>query len=322
LTKKSVFPICVTLLALLTAFVLSACSPGGVSSPDGANNQENTGDQVSSTSNQNDSLTQNTPDNGDSSSGGEPVATEGSVDMIDMIPSYWQVSAHAQTYVVNADGENSACTQCHAPVNYVPPLDEIPDSCFVCKFEVSVPPPLIDQDVWTNINCNICHETDRKRNILPEYKWLEVPILLEYAEVATSTELCLKCHVQSDLPGHKPQPNLANAHADMVCSDCHDAHNLEAGCSTGDCHADVLAGGETIEGHDQDHQLVSCVACHQTGGLPFGMTDDSGEWLPLISITPIGSDPDLVTYSSHDIVRESACDRCHFSGNPWDLNIY
>ncbi|MFC2028882.1 hypothetical protein ACFLTX_03035 [Chloroflexota bacterium] len=317
MSKNSNLFICVT-LALLAAITLSACSPGGNPSPGDQANQGNSNNGSSSgapTNTGGGSTTgSDTTTSGDSTAGDDSTS-------VDSIPTDWQISAHAQTYVLDGVGENSACTKCHSPLNFIPTVDEIPQSCFICKFEVSEPPPLTAQDVWQNIQCKICHEPDNKGNIPAEYSWLEVPILEQYAEVSSSSELCLNCHIQIDLPGHKPQVDLANAHAAMLCSDCHNSHSLKADCSSSGCHDNVMSSGGSIAGHDTDHQNVSCIACHQVGGLPDGMDDASGQWLPLLEISVVDGSTELLPYASHDISRQSACDTCHFSGNPWDLSI-
>ena len=299
MSKYSSLFICVT-LALLASIWLSACSPGGNPSPSEPANQGNS-------------------NNGSSSGAPTNTAATAVVD-VDAIPADWEISAHANSYVVDGAGENRNCTKCHSPVNFIPTIDEIPESCFICKFELSVAPATTTQDVWENIQCKICHEPDNKGNIPAEYSYLEVPVLGEYLEVASSSELCLMCHIQVDLPGHKPQVDLANAHADMVCTDCHINHDLSATCSTSGCHDDAIAEGNTIAGHDQDHQDVSCVACHQAGGIPHGMDNSSGKWIPLIEVTAVDGSTELLTYASHNIVKESACETCHYSGNPWNLS--
>lgn len=302
------------ILALLAALVLSACSPGGNPSPDELGNQSNTNNGSSR------GAPTNPAGNTTDPAGAETIPAAATVD-VDAIPASWEISAHAHTFVVDRAGENSACTQCHAPANYIPPVDEIPQSCFICKFEVTDPPPLTSQDIWENIQCKICHEPDRKGNFTAEYSWLEVPILEQYAVVNSSSELCLMCHKQVDLPGHKPPVDLANAHADMVCTDCHNAHDLQSSCAASGCHDDVLASGNSIAGHDTDHQNVSCIACHQAGGIPYGMDDSSGQWLPLIQMKAVDGSNQLLAYASHDIVRDSSCITCHFSGNPWGLSV-
>jgi hypothetical protein len=313
LLKYSNLFICV-ILALLAALVLSACSPGGNPSPDESVNQGNSNNGSSS------GAPTNPAGNSNNSAGATNIPAVATMD-VDAIPSAWESSAHAHTYVVNKAGENSACTKCHSPTNFIPTVDEVPESCFICKFELSEPPPLTAQDIWDGIQCKICHEPGKKGVIPAEISWLEVPILEEYAEVDSSSELCLKCHVQVDLPGHKPQVDLANAHADMVCTDCHNAHDLQASCSASGCHDDVLASGNSIAGHDTDHQNVSCIACHQAGGIPNGMDDSSGQWLPLIQIKAVDGSNQLIPYASHNIVTDSACETCHFSGNPWKLSV-
>ena len=252
---------------------------------------------------------------------GSPIGTPPTTDVpldADAISTLWQASSHAQTYVVDGNGENSACTRCHAPINYVPTVDEIPESCFVCKFELTTPPPLTEMSVWESIPCKVCHELDKKGNAESEMKWLESAAAGLYEDVDTSTELCLKCHIQVNIPNHKPEIMLSAAHADLLCADCHDAHSVEATCSNSGCHEDILSTPE-ISGHDTSHEKVSCIACHDASGFEVGVDEESGEWLTFTAIELADGESALVPYASHNISKEAACDRCHFSGNPWNL---
>ena len=263
--------------------------------------------------------TQQGPSDAGSPEGAPEIPTTPRETDPDAIQSLWQASPHAQTYVVDSGGNNSSCTRCHAPVNYVPALEEIPESCFMCKFELTEPPPLTAEDIWANIQCNVCHELDKKGKAKPEYSWLEVAAVGQYAEVDSTTELCLKCHVPVDMPGHKPVIELLNAHMDMVCTNCHDAHSVEATCSTSGCHEGILLAVPAIPGHDAYHQEVTCIACHDAGGLEVGPDDASGDWLAFVTITSVDGGSIRVPYASHNISKESSCTRCHYAGNPWQL---
>ena len=59
-----------------------------------------------------------------------------------------------------------------------------------------------------------------------------------YDEVSSNADLCEKCHRDTDtsLYGRDLDP----AHADTQCTDCHDAHSLEASCD--DCHTEPITG--------------------------------------------------------------------------------
>jgi hypothetical protein len=139
----------------------------------------------------------------------------------------------------------------------------------------------------------------------PGFAWLEIAAIDEYVEVASSTELCVKCHAEVDVPDH--QPVLADGPmASFLCTDCHDAHDTAASCTSAGCHDDLLAAAAPAPGHDEDHQAVACVACHDASNLEVGPSEDQGIWITL-------------PYTSHSIQSEAPCDRCHFANNPWDL---
>ena len=226
-----------------------------------------------------------------------------------LIQSQWEASPHAHTYVTDELGTNSTCALCHAPLNFVPSMDNIPESCAACKFEVPPAPPTISEADWDNIPCNICHRV-KKGVVQPDYAWLSIPPIDEYADLATTTELCLKCHGQTDLAGHG-MSNLAHAHAGYTCTQCHDAHTTTTTCSSEICHANVLNPTVPIPGHDKDHQAVTCWTCHDASGMAVGPADQ-GIWTTFL---PGSSTP----YASHDIVKQAACERSHFPNNPWNL---
>lgn len=227
---------------------------------------------------------------------------------VDAIQAAWLSGPHSQTYV-EKDGSNSTCSRCHAPTNYVPPADEIPKSCTICKFEIKPGPPLTAKNEWKSISCNVCHEV--KNGVTdPKVKWLASLAANEYQDVASTTELCQKCH-QPDLKApHKPVV-VKGSHTGMACIKCHEAHSVNASCSNSLFHKDVMPSS-TIPGHDPKHQVVSCSACHDGGGNKVAPDPTSkNTWKTLTS--------EGIPFISHDIVRAVSCEKCHFAGNPWKL---
>jgi len=154
---------------------------------------------------------------------------------------------------------------------------------------------------------------------------LEIPALEEYASVETYAEICLKCHDTSNIPDHG-EVSVAGDHAGMLCTDCHPPHSATASCDSVDCHpADPAA--DPIQGHDDDHQNVSCAACHDSAGWEVGPDEESGFWTtysPWSHEIKIGEadtivNTGIIPFTSHEIVLEALCERCHFSDNPWGL---
>ena len=129
--------------------------------------------------------------------------------------------------------------------------------------------------------------------------------------------MCQKCHNEAELPDHAVS-QLGGAHSDYECTDCHDAHDTVASCGAVDCHADVVEPATPIAGHDGDHQLVSCEACHDADGLDVGPGEEDGIWRTYV-VTPSGEAEITIAHTSHNIILDAPCERCHFAGNPWGL---
>lgn len=263
---------------------------------------------------------------GSGNSASEGNGSELTIDPLAVSQQQWDTSSHANAFVVDNQGNNNSCAQCHAPINWMPTIDDIPESCLVCKFELEEPPPFISENDWMHVPCLVCHEEDKKGIIQPEYTWLEIPALEEYASVETPTELCLKCHETSDVTEHG-MVIVGGDHADMQCTECHNPHNNTASCSSGDCHPDVFASNDPVPGHDEEHQDVSCAACHDSAGWEIGPDEELGYWITYIpwSVEVESGEAEtivetgIVPFTSHEIVLEVICDRCHFTENPWGL---
>ena len=224
----------------------------------------------------------------------------------------WQSGPHAQTFVVTEGGRNSDCARCHAPVNWVPSMDDIPESCLTCKFEIDPPPPLIPEEEWIHVDCIVCHRVD-KDEVDPAYAWLAIAPIEEYEEVSSASELCLKCHAGDSVVDHFAV-TVGGAHARMECTECHDSHDGRASCTDSSCHVEA---DEPAAGHDPEHEAVACVACHDSGELAVSPRPDDGLW---ITWTITESGEPAREFSSHNTVMEAPCERCHFVDNPWELS--
>lgn len=223
------------------------------------------------------------------------------------IQAIYQENPHASTFIVDETGQNNTCARCHAPVNWIPSMDDIPESCLTCKFEIKDPPSYIAEDQWEHIPCKVCHEEGKKGKINPEIAWLEIAQIGEYAAVSSSTDICMKCHGPIDLPDHS-MIQLGSAHADYSCTDCHDAHSSQASCTSSGCHDQVMDASAAIPGHDENHVNVDCFACHDASGLEVGPDPETGVWT-------------VLAYKSHQIELSASCAKCHYEGNPWELSV-
>ncbi len=252
----------------------------------------------------------------DPESGGDPLV---------LAQQAWDLSPHASTFVVDEKNQNNSCARCHAPTDWMPTLEDIPESCQACKFELAAPPPLIPENEWSGITCLYCHEQDKKGVVQAEVMWLEIPALEEYASVETYTELCLKCHDTTNLPDHG-ELRLAGDHSGMMCTDCHPPHSSSVSCDSADCHPSDQAA-VTIEGHDDLHQDVSCEACHDSAGWEVGIDQETGSWItfsPWSQEIIIAEGDSIINtgnvgFTSHDISKTVNCGRCHFANNEWGL---
>ncbi len=229
----------------------------------------------------------------------------------DDIEHSWRSGPHAETFVVTDSGTNSTCAQCHAPVNWIPTMEDIPESCLTCKFEIDPPPPLIPEEEWEHIECIVCHRVD-KDEVEAAYAWLAIAPIEEYEEVSSSSELCLKCHAGDSVPDH-PAITVSGAHETMTCTECHDSHDGSASCTNSSCH---LEQEDLPPGHDLDHDMVTCVACHDSGELAVSPRSEDEVW----TTWTLAEDGDLLRpFSSHSTILEAPCERCHFPENPWEL---
>ena len=271
-------------------------------------NEKNDSNNSQSTNNQ----TSQSNDSGQTSNDQQDGTV--SEDPLVIIETSWENSPHANTYVVDSKEQNNDCAQCHSPINWMPTLDNLPESCFVCKFEVSDPEPYISESEWESVKCMTCHKFNKKGEIEEGIFWLEIAPLEQYADVETSTELCTKCHLEMDNIERHPGTQIAGAHEGYNCDDCHDPHSTSATCSSAECHSTFGMEDPPVLGHDDDHQLVTCVACHDADGLDVGPNVENA-WFTFLT-----EGEETYQYSSHNVVLAVDCERCHYPDNPWDLS--
>ncbi|MCJ7716570.1 MAG: hypothetical protein MUO54_08625 [Anaerolineales bacterium] len=288
-------------------------------------NQSTTTEQISgdiAESNNSNNVSEVEPGNSTTEGNG----SESDQDLLTVSLHEWETSPHANAFVVDDQGNNNSCSQCHAPVNWMPTLDDIPESCLTCKFELEPPPPYIPENEWMHIPCLVCHEENKKGIIQPEITWLEIPALEEYASVETPTELCLKCHNTENVKEHG-MVIVGGDHKDMQCTECHLPHSTAVSCVSGDCHPAVYSAADTTPGHDEIHQDISCAACHDSAGWEVGPNEDLGYWITnspwsheiMIGEADTKIETGIVPFTSHEIGLEANCDRCHSVDNQWGL---
>jgi hypothetical protein len=256
-----------------------------------------------------------------------------------MYHTAWEEGPH-DTYDLG-HGPNTWCARCHSPQNWDPEaIIGPPPDCFTCKFptdeELRIAPgnDLVLEEDWVAISCNQCHVVD-ENGIAGENAWLN-PISMEYQEVATTTELCEKCHVTTTgnsfgsavdhqiTLGGSAHLNYGGFLGDVpppqYCSDCHDPHTTEPLACT-DCH-DVLAS-ETHAVANIMLNTVSCMACHDAEGYDVGPhpSDPDNELWTTQETTMGRGGPSTSAVVSHSIVYEVSCTRCHFEENAWGLTV-
>jgi len=185
----------------------------------------------------------------------------------------WEISPHANTYALEK-GPNTYCARCHSPKNWDPEAKiDPPPNCVSCKFpfeteaRIAQSNPLVPQDEWMDIGCEICHQV--KNGVASaELYWLDIKT--GYHEtVQTSTELCEKCHTDTETIRHKRDVD-GGAHTDFLCTNCHDPHTTVVDYGAEQCHSDVealrvLPSQYHADMHADINDQNLCLQCHPEG---------------------------------------------------------
>ncbi len=244
------------------------------------------------------------------------------------IQAAYKTSSHSNDYGLGR-GPNTFCARCHSPRNWDPAsrVDPAPN-CVSCKFpfdkEVrrAKSNVLVPQAEWKNIGCDICHRVDSQGAIDPAIAiWNQAKG--EYDAVATPTELCEKCHADS-IGGSRHKITVGGPAMTTEigltqprptgCTDCHDPHSQKASCVN--CHKSL----SNAAGHDKEHAIVGCDACHDAAGLKLAPTSDNKVWAAFIAVSsPAGGPPTLTQVTSHVLQKAVDCRRCHYDNNPQKL---
>jgi hypothetical protein len=231
------------------------------------------------------------------------------------VEEQWRTSQHAQSYVDDEGNSNSSCARCHAPFEWQPLSNELPDSWQQAGLSGVEEGFTIAQSEWSAVGCEVCHPKAAEE-IYDEIAWLAIPPLMQYEENSDASLLCVQCHLEQAQHDHQDLI-LSGVHQELTCTDCHDPHSGVASCSSG-CHQPFAQECESIETHDKPHSQATCSACHDALGLAIGWNEDLEKW-----DTFVGGDPrqveDAQPFTSHALALEVDCDRCHAPGDhPWD----
>lgn len=187
----------------------------------------------------------------------------------------WESGAHNNAYDVGK-GPNTYCSRCHSPLHWdINARPGRPPNCISCKFafdaEVRIAPenPLIPEDEWKPIGCQVCHPVEN--GVVSPQLAIWNNATQQSEPVANSTQLCEKCHTDS-IGGSMHKMQLGGgAHSNQIgqakmrpelCTDCHDPHSLQADCKS--CHAAAFEDADNL-GHAPMHAKVKCQACHEIG---------------------------------------------------------
>lgn len=251
-----------------------------------------------------------------------PVPAESESPELVAIRQAWESGPHADTYDLGK-GPNTYCARCHSPQNWDPAaVVDPPPNCVSCKFptdqevRVATGNPLVPEQDWQHIGCETCHLV-LQGEVQPELGWPDVQTGF-HETVASATELCEKCHTNTETLRHQRELGEA-AHADFSCVDCHDPHSASASCTSAGCHPAQEARTAVEPGHDPAHAAVACVACHDAGGLAVAPSEDGTAWVAWRTTALLGRESEKI-YQSHTLQRRVDCTRCHYPGNDWGLD--
>ena len=225
--------------------------------------------------------------------------------------SEWGHSAHADTFDAG-QGANTTCASCKSPRNWDPTdlagqaqaLD-----CNACKRVPGAPRPALEGGVpiaqkdWHNVGCEICHEPVGDSYYTSISFWNQA--MGKYEPVASTTELCAKCHEAQHGFQVIEEQTASVAHQGWECTRCHGAHGAPSACTN--CHDPKVGKGA------QEHALhpkVNCTACHDAGGLSIWHdTDSNSKHYGEYAAVRFGHA--LRSWTSHDLTLQVQCERCH-----------
>jgi hypothetical protein len=256
----------------------------------------------------------------------------------------WESGPHANTYDLGK-GPNTYCSRCHSPQNWDPASTvDLPPNCVTCKFptdpelRIASTMDFVEEQDWVGIDCATCHKMERGVT-LPGIAWLNT-VTGQYEAVNTPDELCSKCHLTTSgvsASGGRGVTHAidtrGSAHANWAgewpqadrpqyCTDCHDPHSAEPlQCLA--CHSEIPSSTTHMAGMNAIMlDKVDCMACHDASGMEVGPSPDPEQnGIFVTVVNAVGRDGQKTTSPtySHSIQWQVSCDRCHFTGNEWEL---
>jgi hypothetical protein len=271
--------------------------------------------------------------------------------------SAWKSGPHATGYDLSK-GPNTYCSRCHSPANWdSQAVINEPPNCVSCKFQneteirIAEGNPLVPESEWKGLECSTCHKI-QEGVLVPEPTWYDKQAGF-YESVETTSELCEKCHTDTETLRHKRDLG-EEIHIGFTCTSCHDPHSMQTSCTQSGCHiigggisavpanhppmafascgqegchtggnfstkpTQAADGGIVWDHADGHHSAVTCVACHDASDLPVKYLEDQKIWV-VFRVTELLGRYSEKTYQSHAITKNVNCARCHYVDNPWGL---
>jgi hypothetical protein len=201
----------------------------------------------------------------------------------------------------------------------------------------------------SEFSCEKCHAT-RQGAVAKQLAWTDEGTG-QVETVSSANVLCGKCHAEQ-IKGKESKDTTQFAHSDFECTNCHNAHSLQAGCTSTGCHTDIknirlaqvekpsfhtglgdpdsyMCGGTACHDlakqvantpvyHQPTHKNVPCYVCHDVSGMMVIMGDDQS-WATVID-SGQGNGAELLPQVSHTIGLDVQCQKCHYSSNAWSLD--
>ena len=246
---------------------------------------------------------------------------------------------HSDTYDLGK-GPNTYCAVCKSPANWDPEavIDVLPN-CVTCKFpfdrqmRLAAGNALVAEQDWEGIRCYNCHPSTEDNAVDEAIAWWDAATD-SYVVEDSSIALCERCH-RNTTAGTMRAIGLeeSEAHSEAACTTCHDPHSGVASCTA--CHNEddtetgfVANCWSVYLAPDAPklHEDMLCETCHDNSGLELRPVDDPeepylGQWAPWRNILIAGIIPSNHVWLSHNLSGDVDCTRCHYAGNPWELDV-
>lgn len=208
---------------------------------------------------------------------------------------------------------------------------------------------LLTTSPHSEFSCDKCHK--RKGEIVEKQLVWTDESSGQVEDIASPNILCTNCHADQEKI-NEIQTTTQQAHSEFECTDCHNAHSVQASCTESPCHTDIqniisaqvekpsfhtglgdpesyMCGGSACHDlakqvansplyHQPIHRGVPCFVCHDISGMMVIRGDDQSWMTVLNQGQNDGSEP--LPQVSHTIGLEVQCNKCHYADNAWYLD--